>query len=185
MARIGTIAFASLLVLCSLFVAQASLLGDDYCSDSVFDPKMTSATTYYRQKGLFQESYATFAQWTRNSNLTDNSTLTALADRLLNLVPAYTQVDAQMTGWTITRSSGIIIIDTNSAPAMVYPAIENHNTRYEFAKAMQCRDHGAPVVFEKYWIPRLSRTSQFFGKAIQTGSAGEWFVFRINFKVPA
>jgi hypothetical protein len=185
MARIGTIALASLLVLCSLCIAQANLFGDDYCADSVFDSKMTSAVTYYRQKGLFIESFATFSQWTRNSNFTDNSTLQAIANRLLDLVPAYTQVDSQMTGWTITRSSGIIIIDTNSAPAMVYPNIENHNTRYEFAKAMQCRDHGAPIVFEKYWIPRLSRTSQFFGKAIQAGSGGEWFVFRINFKVPA
>jgi hypothetical protein len=176
MARIGTIALASLLIVCSLFLTVSA---DSYCDDSAFDSKMTNAATFNRQKALLTESYATFAQWTRNANLT----LKSLADRLLAQVSTYQQADPNMTGWTITRSSGIIIIDTASAPTSVYPNIENHNTRYEYAKAIQCRDHGAPVVFEKYWIPRLSRTMQFFGKAIQTGSEGEWFVFRINFNV--
>jgi hypothetical protein len=64
---------------------------------------------------------------------------------------------------------------------MVNPELENHNTRYEYAKAIQCRDHGAPVVFEKYFVPRLQKTFHFFAKAIQTGIDGTWFVFRINF----
>jgi hypothetical protein len=131
--------------------ATGGLFGGDYCDDSAFDPKMIRATDFYRQKGLFASAFAQFRSWTREANLTSNSELQAVADQLAGLAATYAaEFDAATQGFTITRSSGIIIIDTASAPTMVNPNLENHNTRYEYAKAIQCRDHGAPVVFEKY-----------------------------------
>lgn len=162
--------------------ATGGLFGGDYCDDSAFDPKMIRAADFYRQKGLFASAFAQFRSWTREANLTSAAELQAVADQLAGLAATYAaEFDSATQGFTITRSSGIIIIDTASAPTMVNPNLENHNTRYEYAKAIQCRDHGAPVVFEKYFIPRLQKTLHFFAKAIQTGLDGTWFVFRINF----
>jgi hypothetical protein len=142
---------------------------------------MIRASDYYRQRGLFQEAYSRFRSMTRNANLTSNAELESIGLQLKELAATYAaQVDASVQGFTVTRSSGIIIIGTAGTP-LVNPDLDNHNTRYEYAKAIQCRDHGAPIVFEKYFIPRLQTTLHFFAKAIQAGVDGTWFVFRINF----
>jgi hypothetical protein len=182
MARLqfAALALLALLALAATTGVQATF-GDSYCEDSAFDSKMIGASDYYRQRGLFQEAYGQFRSWTRNANLTSTTDLQSIANQLKDLAATYAaQYDAATQGFTVTRSSGIIIIDTASAN-MVNPELENHNTRYEYAKAIQCRDHGAPVVFEKYFVPRLQKTFHFFAKAIQTGIDGTWFVFRVNF----
>lgn len=122
---------------------------DEYCSDSAFDAKMTSLTAFQRQRGLFLTAFELFANATIGANLTDTDVLLTLATDLQARAVAFRQVEPKVHSFTVTRSSGIIIIDSASSPS-VNPALENHNTRYEFAKAIQCRDHGAPIVFEKY-----------------------------------
>ena len=125
--------------------ATGGLFGGDYCDDSAFDPKMIRASDFYRQKGLFASAFAQFRSWTREANLTSTAELQAVADQLAGLAATYAaEFDAVTQGFTITRSSGIIIIDTASAPTMVNPNLENHNTRYEYAKAIHNTTPRAP-----------------------------------------
>ncbi len=168
----------ALLAFCLLFSA---ILADDFCDDSEADVKIISKSKFNSEEDQFLKAYKWFNTRTANADMTSDAQLTSIANDLIAWASSHISISG--ASFTITRSTGAIIIDTLSVPP-IYPAIENHNTRYEFDKAILCRDEGdeedSPVVFNHYWVQRLNTTYRFYAKALQTSLDYEWFVFRIN-----
>ncbi len=167
-------------LLCCLLLATA-ILADNFCEDSEADTKIISKNTFNSEKATFLKAWKWFNTRTANADMTSDAELTSIAADLVSWSAA--NVNIPGASYVITRSTGAIIIDTTQVPP-IYPNIENHNTRYEFAKAILCRNEKkedkSPVVFNHYWVKRINATYRFYGKALQTSLNNEWFVFRIN-----
>lgn len=155
---------------------------DDFCSDSARDPEQVDAVTWEHEKEVFRNAYALFAARTANADLTNTSVLNDIGYWLRNYTAT---IDVgrinRPTGFTVTRSTGLIITNAVSEPPTNNVGIENHNTRYEFMKAQLCRDRGLPIVYDQYFNDRLQKQSRFYAKAIKTGLAHNWHSFRINY----
>ncbi len=162
-------------------LVSSAVLATNFCDDSKYDVKVISKTKFNSEEDVFLKAYKWFNTRTANADMTSDAQLTSIANDLIAWAAHHVSISG--ASFTITRSTGAIIIDTMSVPP-IYPPIENHNTRYEFDKAILCRNEKnedkSPVVFNHYWVQRLNTTYRFYAKALQTSLNYEWFVFRIN-----
>ncbi len=164
-----------------VLVLVGTIQADDFCSDSKADVKIISKSTFNAEEDQFLKAYKWFDQRTANADMSSNDDLTSVANDLIAWAAEHITIPG--AAFTITRSTGAILIDTLSVPP-INPPIENHDTRYEFDKAILCRNEKneakSPIVFNHYWVQRLNATWRFYAKALQSSLDYEWFVFRIN-----